>query len=229
MHWNTDFEGTTTRRTFLVGTAAVAGAAAGATVGGASAQDGPDYGDWFGDTDNYDGTYDFTGESEVTVTVGAAGNGGNLAFSPAAIRVDPGTEVVWEWTGKGGSHNVVADDGSFESDMLAEAGETFSHSFDSEGTFKYFCQPHKMMGMKGAVVVGGSGGKDPSELESASSDGSGGDSGGDSGSSESHGGSDGLEVSFGGATLVTGILMGLLSPLVFGVLLLLNPPDEGGE
>ncbi|SFG83813.1 halocyanin domain-containing protein [Halopelagius inordinatus] len=108
---------------------------------------------WFDDVSNYDGVVDETGTSDVTVTVGASGNNGNYAFAPAAVRVDSGTTVVWEWTGEGGSHNVAADDGSFESEMVGESGHTFEHTFEEAGTYKYICTPHKAMGMKGAVVV----------------------------------------------------------------------------
>ncbi|QIO21281.1 halocyanin domain-containing protein [Haloarcula sp. JP-L23] len=114
-----------------------------------------DYGGWFSDTDNFDGTTDLRGESSVTVAVGAEGNGGAFAFDPPAIHVDPGTTVVWEWTGNGGSHNVVAEDGSFESgDPVGEASAAYERSFDSEGIHLYFCNPHRSLGMKGAVVVG---------------------------------------------------------------------------
>jgi len=65
---------------------------------------------------------DETGSSEVTVTVGAAGNGGFCAFDPPAVRVEPGANVVWEWTGKGGQHNVVHEAGDFESDGADGAG-----------------------------------------------------------------------------------------------------------
>lgn len=112
-----------------------------------------DFGGWFDNVGNFDGVVDKTGQSEVTVSVGAEGNGGGYAFDPAAITVDTGTTVVWEWTGDGGSHNVAAEDGSFESDMVDSEGHTFSHTFDSAGTFKYKCTPHEAMGMKGAVVV----------------------------------------------------------------------------
>jgi halocyanin-like protein len=89
----------------------------------------------------------------VTVTVGAQGNGGYLAFDPAAVRVSSGTTVTWEWTGQGGSHNVVAEDGSFESELVAEEGHTFSHTFEESGAYRYYCQPHETLGMNGAVVV----------------------------------------------------------------------------
>lgn len=126
----------------------------------------PDYGGWFENVDNYDGTIDKTGQKRVTITVGAEGNGGSFAFNPAAVRVDPGTTIVWEWTGKGGVHNVVDEAGAFESEMVGEAGHTFEYSVESNGIIKYACQPHKTMGMKGAIVVGnpagaGGGGNTP--------------------------------------------------------------------
>ncbi|WP_435129872.1 halocyanin domain-containing protein [Halobaculum sp. D14] len=111
------------------------------------------FGGWFDNVGNYDGVVDETGSDSVTVTVGAEGNGGAYAFAPAAVAVSPGTTVVWKWTGKGSMHNVVDVDGGFESDLLNEQGATFEHTFDATGTYKYYCEPHKAMGMKGAVVV----------------------------------------------------------------------------
>ncbi|MFB9826103.1 halocyanin domain-containing protein [Halobaculum roseum] len=108
---------------------------------------------WFDDVDNYDGVVDETSADEVTVEVGTEANGGYYGFGPAAVRVSTGTTVVWEWTGQGSSHNVAAEDGSFESELVSEEGHTFSHTFDSSGTTKYACTPHKAMGMKGVVVV----------------------------------------------------------------------------
>ncbi len=110
----------------------------------------PDYGDWFDDVDNYEGTVDMTGQDEVEVANGA---GDGLRFDPAAVAVSPGTTVVWEWTGEGGQHNVAAADGSFESDTVSEQGFTFEHTFEEEGVFEYICTPHEAVGMKGAVVV----------------------------------------------------------------------------
>jgi halocyanin-like protein len=114
-----------------------------------------DFGGWFDDVGNFDGTVDKTGQDTVEIAVGAEGNGGGFAFSPAAVRVSPGTEVVWEWTGEGGAHNVVSEgDGPLDSgSAVSESGTTYSHTFENEGTFKYACTPHKAMGMKGAVVV----------------------------------------------------------------------------
>jgi halocyanin-like protein len=166
------------RRTVLKSTAAAGAAAVGASAltGTAAAQD-TSVDDWLSDTGNYDGVVDKTGQSEVTIEVGAQANGGPYGFGPAAVRVDPGTKVVWKWVG--GTHNVVAKGGSYESKMKGEKGYTFSQTFDSKGVSLYYCTPHKPMGMKGAVVVGdvdvGEGGG------GSGSGGSGGGSGGDSG------------------------------------------------
>ncbi|UTF52208.1 halocyanin domain-containing protein [Natronosalvus rutilus] len=110
-----------------------------------------DFDGYLDDANNYDGVEDHTGESEVTVDVGAGSDG--FAYGPAAIVVDSGTTVVWEWTGAGSPHDVIAEDGSFESEMLSDEGETFEHTFEETGTFTYHCSPHVSMGMKGAVVV----------------------------------------------------------------------------
>ena len=122
--------------------------------GGNSAEVPSEVADYLSDANEYDSLQDMTGEDSVTVEVGA-GNG--LAFAPPAIRVDPGTTVTWEWTGEGGQHNVVNEGGAFESELIDEEGHTFEYTFEEDGNFLYFCQPHRGVGMKGAVVVGGGG------------------------------------------------------------------------
>ncbi|SFL05915.1 halocyanin domain-containing protein [Halogranum rubrum] len=112
------------------------------------------YDDWFDTVDNFAGTVDRRGEDVVTVEVGATGNGGAFGFEPAAVQVDPGTTVRWEWTGQGGYHNVVASDGSFASDMSGDAGYAFEYVATERGVVKYACEPHAAMGMKGALLVG---------------------------------------------------------------------------
>jgi halocyanin-like protein len=179
----------TSRRGFFragaAGTAVAAGVAAGS--GTAAAQ----YDGWLEGVSNYDGTHDYRGQSEVTVEVGAGENG--LRFGPAAILIDPGTTVVWEWTGAGGNHNVVASDQTFDSgSAVGEEGTTFEYTFEdaSDGdTFKYLCEPHEAVGMKGAVAVGSV----DDDLVDPQAEGGAGESGGDegsgtSGSTESGGG-----------------------------------------
>ncbi|WP_440008887.1 halocyanin domain-containing protein [Halomicrococcus sp. SG-WS-1] len=110
------------------------------------------FGDWFDNVPNYDSIVDETGKSEITVTVGADANNG-FTFTPPAIKISTGTTVVWKWSGKGGSHNVVEADGVFESEMSGEKGHTFEHTFDEVGTYRYYCEPHRSTGMKGGILV----------------------------------------------------------------------------
>jgi halocyanin-like protein len=119
-----------------------ASAVAGSVEGDAAAV----YGDWFDTVDNFAGTVDRRGEDVVTVTVGAAGNGGAFGFGPAAVQVDPGTTIRWVWSGEGGVHNVVASDGSFASEMSGDAGHVFGYVAEDRGVHTYACEPHAAMG-----------------------------------------------------------------------------------
>jgi halocyanin-like protein len=158
---------TLTRRAAL-GTAAgtvAAGLAGTGMAGTAAAQGGVDYGGWFGsgtggETGNFDGTVDRTGQDSVTVEVGAEGNGGPYAFGPAAVRVDPGTTITFEWVSD--THNVLIEDqpsgaGWGGVEAIENTGFSHEHTFETEGVYKYYCQPHLALGMKGAIVVGGGG------------------------------------------------------------------------
>ena len=158
-----------TRRGLLRAGAGAATVAA-VTTGTASAQEQV-YGDHFSNTGNFDGTTaDATGQDEVLIQVGASGNGANQAFGPPAVAIDPGTTVVWEWTGQGGPHNVVhwtdtdperdtelfnSQGAGHEGVAVPDAGTTFEWTFEEAGSFyPYVCTPHRALGMKGAIVVG---------------------------------------------------------------------------
>ncbi|ELZ39573.1 halocyanin domain-containing protein [Halorubrum tebenquichense] len=112
--------------------------------------------DYLADANQYDGSIeDLTGQDEVTIEVGTGDVG--YGFSPAAIRIDSGTTVVWEWTGNGGGHNVASVEDS-ESDfdngeIIGEEGYTFEQSFDNTGIQLYECTPHSANGMLGAIEV----------------------------------------------------------------------------
>jgi halocyanin-like protein len=152
---DTSEPGTTVRRRqFLQAATLVAGGGALAGLSRPAIAQETDLEAWFADVSNYEGVLDAGGQSDVTITVGAPGNGGGFAFEPAAVRIDPGTTVRWEWTGEGGSHDVAAEDDSYASELLGDSGDTFSHTFESDGVSTYACTPHKSMGMKGAVIVG---------------------------------------------------------------------------
>jgi plastocyanin len=91
-----------------------------------------------------------TSSSSSTITISGA------SFGPEELRVKVGTTVKWTWAS--GSHNVVsgskcAPDGKFTSGAPQGKGSTFEHTFDSAGTFPYYCDPHCGMGMTGTVIV----------------------------------------------------------------------------
>lgn len=116
-----------------------------------------DYGSWFEDVDSFSGTRDLTGRSEAVIDVGTPGNGGNYAYSPTAIHVDPGTHVEFRWDSDG--HNVVVEakpNGSTWQGhpLYKEQLGVAEHTFEIEGTYKYYCGRHRDRGMKGAIVVG---------------------------------------------------------------------------
>jgi halocyanin-like protein len=142
------------RRTVLrgIGGLAVAGGLAGCG-GGSGGGSGGGVEGYLSQTGNFDSIQDLTGNSSITVSVGSRGNGGHYAFSPAAIRIETGTSVTWEWTGRGSQHNVVHEGGDFESALIAEQGYTFEHTFQDAGEYLYYCTPHLGYGMKGAIVV----------------------------------------------------------------------------
>ncbi|MFB6166019.1 MAG: halocyanin domain-containing protein [Haloarculaceae archaeon] len=209
------------RRAFLR-TAAAGGAAAAVAAeatGTAAAQEsggsgGGDFGGWLSDVGNYDGdVVDATGESQVTIDVGAQGNGGNFAFDPPAVKVDPGTTVVWEWTGQGGGHNVVGENREFTSgDIVAEAGHTYKKTFQEKGTVKYYCEPHRPLGMKGVVVVG-------QASEEAGGGGGGGEGGGEGGGQ--------LVLTNYLLGFFAAVVLGVLSPIVFFVVMALRRDEVG--
>ena len=101
-------------------------------------------------------TQDARGQDEVSVAVGADDG---YAFDPATIWVSPGTTIVWEWTGNGGNHNVVAEEGpaGFDSGSpVGDEGATYEYEVTEEdaGITAYKCVPHEGQGMKGGVAVG---------------------------------------------------------------------------
>ncbi|MFC4549292.1 MULTISPECIES: plastocyanin/azurin family copper-binding protein [Halorussus] len=92
-----------------------------------------------------------------TVTVGP---GGSLKFEPADVTIAPGTTVKWVW--ESDNHNVVPssvpDGASWEGTPGAPSktyntGYTYTHTFQTTGTYEYFCQPHKTAGMTGTITV----------------------------------------------------------------------------
>ncbi|MGI8683627.1 MAG: cupredoxin domain-containing protein [Acidimicrobiales bacterium] len=75
----------------------------------------------------------------------------DIEFKPDKTSVKVGDTVTWKFEDKGISHDVVADDGSFKSEVM-DSG-TFRHTFDKPGTYPYRCSLHPVQ-MKGTVTVG---------------------------------------------------------------------------
>ncbi|MEZ3144595.1 plastocyanin/azurin family copper-binding protein [Halobaculum sp. MBLA0143] len=138
------------------GASATAGTAAAAEEGGGGGTKQPDFGGYTEGAKG--GSYaDKRGSKEVTVEVGV-GSGG-IAFAPTNLWIDTGTKVTFEWVGNK-SHNVLFEampDGAGVSGHEGLEGSGFTHeiTFESGGLYKYYCQPHKGLGMVGGIAVGG--------------------------------------------------------------------------
>jgi len=86
----------------------------------------------------------------VNVTIGP---NGDLIFSPSSVTIRPGDKVKWTWgssghsttSGSPGMPNGIWDSG------IRNQGATFTRTFNSAGTFPYYCTPHggccNMVGM----------------------------------------------------------------------------------
>lgn len=71
-------------------------------------------------------------------------------FDPPTLTVQPGTTVKWTNAGKH-PHTVTVRGGKFDSGDVAPGG-TYSVTFQTPGTYRYYCKHHK--GMEGTIVVG---------------------------------------------------------------------------
>ncbi|WP_266076826.1 plastocyanin/azurin family copper-binding protein [Haladaptatus caseinilyticus] len=145
-----------TRRGFLLGSAGVA--AVGAT-GTAAAAEGSQ-----GTTTSGGGNESSGGGGGGGTETVKVGPGGELVFEPAELQISPGTTVKFVW--ESNTHNVVPEsqpdgagwEGSGSESETFDSGHTYEHTFDTEGSYEYFCAPHKSAGMTGSITVGSSGG-----------------------------------------------------------------------
>ena len=83
----------------------------------------------------------------------------NECYLPYEVTIDVGGEVTWT-NDDTAAHTVTSGsaaegpDGLFDSSLFM-AGSTFSHIFEEEGSFDYFCMVHPWM--IGSIIVGESG------------------------------------------------------------------------
>lgn len=105
--------------------------------------------------------YDETTRTVNLVSGGTSGSGQEVAktyyvniegfaFKEGDITVEAGSTVIFTNKDKA-KHNAVADDGSFQTALLA-MGESESVTFAKPGEYTYFCEPHKNF-MKGKITV----------------------------------------------------------------------------
>jgi plastocyanin len=74
----------------------------------------------------------------------------DFKFGPKALRIKAGTKVTWT-NNEAVPHTVTADKGEFESGAISN-GQSFSHTFDKAGTYRYHCNFHGSS-MSGTVKV----------------------------------------------------------------------------
>src|SRR4030095_2269405 len=89
----------------------------------------------------------------VNVTVAP---GGAFVVSPSSVTISPGDTV--RWTGDDDFHSSTSGrpgmpNGLWSSGVLIQ-GAVFTHTFNSVGTFQYYCTPHwRCCSMVGTVMV----------------------------------------------------------------------------
>lgn len=101
-----------------------------------------------------------------TATVDMVTTNDGYHFEPHVVWVKVGGTVTW--VNMSGSHTSTAyhpdnedkplripeDAESWGSGLKTEQGATFEHTFEVEGVYDYYCEPHEANGMVGSVVVG---------------------------------------------------------------------------
>lgn len=77
----------------------------------------------------------------------------NFAFTAPTITVDRGTTV--RWRNSTSTFHTITPDGhqAFAERQTNAAGQTFDTRFDAAGTYRYYCSPHRALGMTGEVIV----------------------------------------------------------------------------
>ena len=93
--------------------------------------------------------------SEHIVKMLNTGEGGQMIFEPAVIKVSIGDTIHFKATDM--SHNSASVEGMVPSGASSWAGQLnqdISVTLDTEGVYVYQCDPHAMMAMIGVIQVG---------------------------------------------------------------------------
>ncbi len=76
----------------------------------------------------------------------------NIAFNPSSLTVTVGTTVTWT-NDDSTSHTVTFTDIAGVDSGTMSRGQTFSYTFNTAGTFHYYCKIHGASAMSGTVTV----------------------------------------------------------------------------
>jgi len=93
--------------------------------------------------------------SEHIVKMLNSGEGGQMIFEPAVLKVSLGDTIHFKATDA--AHNSVSMDGMIPSggaDWAGKLSQDISVVLDTEGVYVYQCDPHVMMAMIGVIQVG---------------------------------------------------------------------------
>ena len=78
----------------------------------------------------------------------------NLRFSPASVTINEGDAIRFFWAGQFLPHNAVDENETFDSgETTTEEDYRFVFDLGLNGTFNYYCEPHKSLGMVGQITV----------------------------------------------------------------------------
>ncbi|QCC49465.1 halocyanin domain-containing protein (plasmid) [Halobellus limi] len=110
--------------------------------------------DWVARAPNFTGdVVDRTDTDTATVTVGAPDTNNPFVFTPPVLKIASGTTVEWQWAGSG-PHTVTFEDHDIGTDgVVSTSGVQFTQTFAESGTYRYRCDPHETLGMRGAIIV----------------------------------------------------------------------------
>ncbi|MGH2639033.1 MAG: cupredoxin domain-containing protein, partial [Rhabdochlamydiaceae bacterium] len=93
-----------------------------------------------------------TSNPQVSIEAGSAANTTSIYYSPPTIVLVVGVNNTVTWVNNDSApHTVTADNNNaFDSGNL-NAGQSWTHTFTTPGTFTYHCSYH--LWMKGTVIV----------------------------------------------------------------------------
>ena len=93
--------------------------------------------------------------SEHIVKMLNSGDGGQMIFEPAVIKVSVGDTIHFKATDA--AHNSVSVDGMIPAgaaSWASQLSQDISVTLDTEGVYVYQCDPHVIMAMVGVIQVG---------------------------------------------------------------------------